>query len=349
LWNASRQDRTQWNGGVPNGLFIQGLARNSGEVLGVFADFKPRVRVSGPLRIIAHNDHSADLAGLQTLEEKIAVLQPPSWPRDLFGFDAELAAKGKPLFDQHCASCHGITQSPDLLKAWATPVKAVGTDPKMVQNAARLSDPGMYAGSLLPPPAIGRRFANPAETSDILAGSVVGILAEEAFDPPITPRKLQRSGVWRAFRKDLAELLPNERIDDLTAANVIFLGNVQALMRARLNNMFKKPATADAGAAYESRVLHGIWATAPYLHNGSVANLWELLLPAKDRKKDFMVGSPVFDPKNVGYDTTESPFSTGKFVADPDNMNGNGNGGHEYGTGLDDDARWALIEYLKSL
>ena len=42
LWNASRQDRTQWNGGVHNGLYIQALGRNTGEVLGVFADFAPR-------------------------------------------------------------------------------------------------------------------------------------------------------------------------------------------------------------------------------------------------------------------------------------------------------------------
>ena len=41
LWNASRQDRTQWNGSFPNGLYIQALARNTGQVLGVFANFKP--------------------------------------------------------------------------------------------------------------------------------------------------------------------------------------------------------------------------------------------------------------------------------------------------------------------
>src|ERR1700686_121232 len=41
LWNAPRQDRTQWNGGVPNGLYIQALGRNTGEVFGVFADFMP--------------------------------------------------------------------------------------------------------------------------------------------------------------------------------------------------------------------------------------------------------------------------------------------------------------------
>jgi len=47
LWNASRQDRTQWKGGVPNGLYIHALARNTGEVFGVFADFAAR-RVTGP-------------------------------------------------------------------------------------------------------------------------------------------------------------------------------------------------------------------------------------------------------------------------------------------------------------
>ena len=39
VWNASRQDRTQWNGGVPNGLYINAIGRNAGEVFGVFADF----------------------------------------------------------------------------------------------------------------------------------------------------------------------------------------------------------------------------------------------------------------------------------------------------------------------
>ena len=123
---------------------------------------------------------------------------------------------------------------------------------------------------------------------------------------------------------------------------------IRAFINARLSNMFNPPPPV-AGAAYESRVLAGIWATAPYLHNGSVPNLWELLKPAKDRRANFMVGSRVFDPKNVGYETDRSPFKNGSFVADPANANGNGNGGHEYGTTLTDEQRWAIIEYLKTL
>jgi hypothetical protein len=62
-----------------------------------------------------------------------------------------------------------------------------------------------------------------------------------------------------------------------------------------------------------------------------------------------MVGSRLFDPKNVGYSTEQTPFKSGNFVSDPANANGNGNGGHTYGTTLSEDERWAIIEYLKTL
>ena len=68
-------------------------------------------------------------------------------------------------------------------------------------------------------------------------------------------------------------------------------------------------------------MLNGVWAVAPYLHNGSVPNLWELMKLAKDRKSSFLVGSRIFDPKNVGYATDKSPFRTGSFTADPGNAN----------------------------
>jgi hypothetical protein len=353
LWNAAIQDHTQWTGSVPNGLYIQGLARNTGEVFGVFADFNPKVAVPniGPIPpVIDYRANSADFAGLQTLEEKIVTLQPPNWPREIFEIDDQLAEKGRPLFDAHCAECHAQKPSPQLIHAWATPVRAVGTDPKTALNAERMSDPGLYTGAILPPPAIGATFSKPAKTVDILAGSVVGSLLNEAFWPPlITTTKLAKSGVWRALRKDLGILVPDEKLDDLLNPKLDLIKDLRGLIMAQLSNLYKKPPSAESGAAYEARVLRGIWATAPYLHNGSVPNLWELLTPAKERKPTFMVGSRVFDPKNVGYATDESPFKNGTFVTDPQNANGNGNGGHEYGTDLTPDERWALIEYLKTL
>jgi hypothetical protein len=353
LWNASRQDHTQCNGGVLNGLFVQALARNTGEVFGVFADFKPKRIRRGFGRIptiIDFKSNSANFAGLQTLEEKIAALKPPPWPRDIFGLDEQLAQSGQPLFDAHCGGCHAEKPSPHLSRAWVTPVVAVGTDPKMVRNAGRMSNPALYLGAILPPPPIGARFRNPAKTSDILAASVVGALLAEAFVPPPMPDSLEKNGVWRAIRKDFAELLPDKQLDDLSSLNPRFLKDLEDRIKARLGDMFRNPGPPDSDAAYESRVLRGIWATAPYLHNGSVPNLWELLTPPKERKSIFMVGSRVFDPKNVGYAIDQSPLrNNSNFVADPNNANGNGNGGHVYGTTLTPDERWAIIEYLKTL
>jgi hypothetical protein len=353
LWNASRQDHTQWNGGVPNGLYIQALGRNTGEVFGVFADFTPAaIAPATPFTptIIDYSNNSANFSGLQTLEEKIVALRPPPWPRDIFDLKEELAARGKPLFDANCGACHGEQPSTELplARAWTTPVKAVGTDPKMALNSVRTSDPGLLTGALMPPPAIGARISNPTKTADILGNTVIFSLITEALIPPLPSQtKLAESGVYRALRKDLSDL-SGENLDDLLTDPAAFAANIAAFMRARLSNMFRPPATGS-GAAYESRVLHGIWATAPYLHNGSVPNLWELLKPAAQRMPTFMVGSRVYDPKNVGYVTDRSPFSSGLFVADPTNTNGNGNGGHEYGTTLSEDDRWAIIEYLKSL
>ena len=60
LWNASRQDRTQWNGGVPNGLFIQALGRNTGEVAGVLP-ILPRIALSRRRRLRRQSSSSGTL------------------------------------------------------------------------------------------------------------------------------------------------------------------------------------------------------------------------------------------------------------------------------------------------
>jgi mono/diheme cytochrome c family protein len=325
LWNASKQDRTQWTGGVENGLFIHALARNTGEVLGVFAEFTPkRITLPSGRPLILYRDHSADFEGLQKLEEKMAILQPPPWP---FALKPELAAEGEKLFERHCSSCHAQVASSALPNgmAWATPVQAVGTDPKMANNAAnRMVDTGLLDGAMLPRP-LGARLESRDKTANVLATSVIGILRAGLPTPAIQ----------RAIVLDLQKLPPRDP-DRLK------------FVVEKLGRLFQKPPAADAGA-YEARVLYGIWATAPYLHNGSVPNLWELLKPPKDRKTTFKVGSRRFDEKNVGFATDESPFENGDFTVDPLNANGNGNAGHAYGTDLSEAERWALIEYLKKL
>ena len=116
-----------------------------------------------------------------------------------------------------------------------------------------------------------------------------------------------------------------------------------------MRDLYRQVGLDQTGAAYEARVLNGIWAVAPYLHNGSVPNLWALLQKPADRPKKFMLGSKEFDPKNVGLDTTTSPFNF-TYLATPCEINdGNSNCGHYWGTNLSDDDKWALIEYMKQL
>lgn len=93
---------------------------------------------------------------------------------------------------------------------------------------------------------------------------------------------------------------------------------------------------------YANAPLDGIWARAPYLHNGSVPSLDDLLKPAGARPRNFRVGCDRFDPKKVGFACTAG-------VAFQVSSPGNGNGGHEYGTSIGDDERAALVEYLKTL
>jgi len=95
-------------------------------------------------------------------------------------------------------------------------------------------------------------------------------------------------------------------------------------------------------ARYKAGPLEGIWATGPCLHNGSVISLYELLLPSTKRTPKFNIGSREFDPKHVGFK------NAGDFELNTETR-GNFNTGHEYGTQLDPDERWALIEFLKSL
>jgi hypothetical protein len=340
LWNASRQDRTQWNGGVPNGLYINAIGRNTGEVLGVFADFTPRKTLLPPH--YNYRNNSANFTNLQALEEKIASLRPPPWP---FGVDETRVDQGRILFAEHCGSCHEERRIPPE-GLWLTKVVDAKTDPKMYQNSIRTSDTGILNGALSPNPP-GSKLGATAATGDILATAVVGALFGDAI-PPLPRLPNPRSGVWLAVNKDLAALFAdNEKLPSLISLlQPSVRDNVRSHIEARIANMFKMPGEPNA---YEARVLHGIWATAPYLHNGSVPNLYELLLPPGKRSPSFMVGSRKYDADNVGYVTTESPYKDGTLVVGAGAEPGNSNAGHDYSSDLNDDQRKALLEYLKQL
>ena len=115
--------------------------------------------------------------------------------------------------------------------------------------------------------------------------------------------------------------------------------------------------------AYKARPLNGVWATAPFLHNGSVASLYQLLLPDSEREKSFYLGPTDLDVINVGFKSNpqEDSFLFNTIDKTGQALPGNSNLGHSgkyYTTAKREDGTWGeyndeermnLIEYMKTL
>jgi hypothetical protein len=99
---------------------------------------------------------------------------------------------------------------------------------------------------------------------------------------------------------------------------------------------------------YANVPLDGVWARAPYLHNGSVPNLHALLLPGKERPSTFYRGYDVYDPLEVGFISDGPEAAKVGFLVDT-NIPGNSNQGHAYGANLGDAQKHDLIEFLKTM
>ncbi len=113
---------------------------------------------------------------------------------------------------------------------------------------------------------------------------------------------------------------------------------------------------------YANQPLDGIWLRAPYLHNGSVPTLRDLLEPAVQRPKTFFRGYDVYDFTRAGFISNVAAEKGRPFFPYDTAVKGNGNAGHEdaadgssplpaplrYGTSLPADEKDAIVEYLKT-
>ena len=109
------------------------------------------------------------------------------------------------------------------------------------------------------------------------------------------------------------------------------------------------PAQFVAEEAYIAPPLDGIWVTAPYLHNGSIPNLYTLLDSTTRPMywtRDFT--SSAYDLNQVGWPFTEQSSPINEYTYNTNKI-GYGNQGHTYGDHLNSAERKAIIEYLKTL
>ncbi len=163
-------------------------------------------------------------------------------------------------------------------------------------------------------------------------------------------------------------LKPNEPDDDLYAPHVGRITRIEEIGtdRRRLDSyswdLVVHMGTVYAGYphrychyrkthGYANMPLDGIWLRAPYLHNGSVPNLRELLEPVANRSKVFWRGNDVYDTSNVGFVANLAEQDGRKFFKFDTEKPGNSNAGHvgkHYGTELSPSDKDALVEHLKT-
>ena len=326
LWNAARQDKPQWPGFADNGNEILGLARNLGEVYGVFAIFHP-VRQTGLLNVDYITSNSANFEGLKDLEDLIWQIGPPKWPWQI---NSTLAARGEEIYkrstsDGGCTDGHGITRGAFrslLHETWKTPIVNAGTDTREWDVLGRTADSGVLEGAHIP------GVAPPLKKTDtafnILTMSALGGIVQHTLD-------------WWAPR------------DKTTALNAVQRPSELESLRGAFPGEDELARSATGYGAYEARVMEGVWAAAPYLHNGSVPTLAELLRPASERMQSFKIG-PNYDIENIGLAVEQTAFDYVLETTGCDELDsGNSRCGHEYGTTLSADEKAALLEYLKQL
>ena len=369
IWNTYQQKQIQWNGIASNNNRVtnQGietdmgaLARNTSEVIGVFAQIETDKR-----KAAQGYPSSARIQEILDLERVLARLKSPRWPEDILGkIDLGKAERGKAHFDAaHCAGCHQPLAPDDL----TTPIKAsmhriddMQTDIILACNTYfHRSKAGNFAGQEIFP----RPFTPPGMTPQVIGTSP----KEEDFTRNMLVNTIYGAIIHQLPALQIAKtrsFVPDTGLGGTRGVNPIdLLDDFDADGRV---NQEKCINTDDPLLAYKARSLNGIWATAPYLHNGSVPTLYDLLLPSAvsvegtdqgkpgvaTRPEIFGVGSRAFDPRKVGFVTDPALNPTTFRVRDEKTgkpIFGNLNSGHDFGTGLTDEERYELVEYLKTL
>jgi hypothetical protein len=308
------------------------MVRNAGEAMGV------RALVNLSQQGQSLYTSSVDFAALHRIETALSGVYPPGatpqteqrftglvaprWPAGLPAIDQAKASRGNGLYAQLCAGCH--LPAPNTAAFW---------DAKYWQPA-------------LPPPVSARYLDLP-----LIPISEIGTDPAEATG--LANRKVTSFGFLGIQSQEYGRAL-----GDVVAAVAQrwYDGQTPPLSPAEQDAFNgSRPNGIRAPLSYRTRPLDGIWATPPYLHNGSVPNLYALLSPASERPVTFWLGSRNYDPVQVGYETGAID---GGFLLDT-RKPGNSNKGHEFddkpagngviGRRLSPAERLDLIEYLKTL
>ena len=322
IWNTPWFDWVQYNGSI-----MQPMVRNAGEALGVSAELNLLDPSKGLFKSSVDIDRLNEMEQMiagdpPSLEKGFSGLKSPRWPSDILpAIDEKLATQGGELYKVHCQECHRPPVSTKAFfdfnnKDWWTR-NEVGQPVLKIEN--------------IPIEHIG---TDPAQAADMMSRTV-------AIPPHLGIDKSDFADALRLLVAKTVNVIYDQRKLDDKQRNAMN-GNMPNEIQGKLE--------------YKVRPLNGVWATPPYLHNGSVPNVYALLSPVEERPKKFYLGNREYDPVNLGY---KHDKLTNGFEFDT-SIRGNWNTGHEFadkppktkgviGKKLAPDERKAIIEYLKTL
>lgn len=326
LWDTPQHDFVQWNG-VGDNEMAGPLGRNTGEALGVFAQFD----LNKKKRDVGYRS-SVVVRNLTRMERHLESLLSPSWEelaaQDVLpAIDQSLAQQGAKVFVEYqCHTCHEAidrTDSKRRIRSQFASLQTIGTDPYMAMNALNYAGKmGYFEGDRINKLKLNSpRYQQSGAVLPALSSAVEGVLVEPDHDKLIIRR-------WAEKLYDLVGSIADNPIK-----------RTQRHLDFEIVNK-NNPATL---AAYKARPLNGIWATAPYLHNGSVPSLYELFMPSCSdaeiasgktcRPNRFTLGARELDAEKVGVIQRDSKQYPGLFVFNT-SLPSNSNKGHEYAAGV---------------
>jgi hypothetical protein len=361
LWDINRLDRLQWNGMVeskPRRIFgretIDGgaVGRDVAQAIGVFGDVNVERRSLVRGYDLRGFDSSIQVANIIRLERMLEQLAPPGWPDFFPTIRSDLRKEGEEIFASQCAGCHKGSmpgQEEDCVNVARIDIGRLATDPSSSCNAYSFhAASGKLAGhrsDYFYSDPIGEK----AFLTDMLRVTSIGVMTAKLG-------QLLGQATSVLFDSDR----PSRRTDCFDPPASHPPRPVEQGMLPPLERMEACRATQGGHIVYKARPLQGVWATGPYLHNGSVPTLYEMLLPASERSASFYVGTTEFDPVRVGLRTERDVFGN-TFLFETRDSNGqpilgNSNAGHEHfrpdpgdTEEVEERKRLALLEFLKSL
>ena len=395
IWTTSWFDWVQYDGSI-----MGPLTRNTGEALGV----KAYLNMTAGAGAANHNGKNQRFASsvpvkmLVEIEDWIGGTHPlkngnkfnglngPEWPAAFPAINEDLANAGAVLYKNRCQGCHlppvtsndfwdskhwyqiqysdkgEIRQTQDAyLRVKILPLDVIGTDPAQasVLTNRTIDTTGLFLDTQLCtwPPELPYGWKPPYDP-------------ESADSPGAKPAMLTVVPVSDSATSSFAVALGG--VVERTNKQWFFQNYVPKEQQGIYEGL--RPNCLQAAQGYKARPLNGVWATAPFLHNGSVATVFDLLSPLSERPTLVELGNQTFDTQNVGIkqgkmieklnrETQKKTFQEmddyvdGRFILDT-RQPGNHNTGHLFdekgtpgriGPPLNETERLQLIEYIKTL